>query len=126
MHIKNIKREILFLVICILAVSFGQVLLKIGVNEIGVISIEHLDFSILSKIITNKFIFIGLLFHAIIIPLWLFILLKSDVSFAYPLISLSYLLTSIIAYILLNEEITLYRWLGILIIIIGTYFIIKS
>lgn len=126
MKIKERKYEILFIIICILCVSFGQISLKAGVSQIEVIDLSHVDSKTLFNIITNKFIFLGLMLHAIIIPLWLFILLKSDISFAYPLISLSYLFTAILALTVLNEHITIYRWVGISIIVIGSYFIMKS
>ena len=57
--------------------------------------------------------------------LWLHILKNYPLSIAYPLTSLSYVFGMIGAWWIFHEAIPLSRWIGVAIIIIGIYFIIK-
>jgi len=50
---------------------------------------------------------------------WLFTLSSFEVSRAYPLLSLSFVVTALLSRWLLGEKIGSYRWLGICIICIG-------
>lgn len=49
-----------------------------------------------------------------------------DVSFMYPLLSLGYIVTAILAFVFIGENITLLRWAGIVVIIAGCFMITKS
>ncbi|MGL4909099.1 MAG: EamA family transporter [Bacteroidales bacterium] len=57
--------------------------------------------------------------------LWIYILKKYPFSIAYPLISLSYIFGMLAAMLVFNEEIPMSRWIGVVLIMSGVYFIIK-
>lgn len=56
---------------------------------------------------------------------WMYILKQYDFSVAYPLLGISYIIGLFSAYFILNESIPLTRWIGVIIIIIGVYFVAK-
>jgi len=127
---KGGKRMIalVLLSLCILLSVLGQIDLKKGMNEVGAInSIGALfDLGMLFKIVTNKFVFIGLVCYAISMIFWLGALSQLDVSFMYPMLSLGYVLTALLAMTFLGEHVTLERWIGIILILIGVYFVFCS
>ena len=57
--------------------------------------------------------------------LWMYILKKYDFSIAYPLTSISYIIGIFAASLFFHEAIPLTRWIGVIIIMIGVYFVIK-
>ena len=71
------------------------------------------------KILFTPKIIIGLILFASSALIWVIVLGKADVTYAYPLLSLGYILTTILSYTMLKEKITKNKILGIIIIIIG-------
>jgi drug/metabolite transporter (DMT)-like permease len=55
--------------------------------------------------------------------LWLLALSKLDISYAYPLLSSSFVFVAIMSRIFLNEAISWRRWLAILVICVGVVLI---
>jgi multidrug transporter EmrE-like cation transporter len=51
--------------------------------------------------------------------LWLLVLVKLDVSMAYPLISLGVVLTTVAGIFILGESVSIYKVLGVALVITG-------
>jgi drug/metabolite transporter (DMT)-like permease len=78
------------------------------------------------KIATNPNIIIGLLLYGLSFALWLVALSRLDVSLAYPLLSIGYIIMPFVAYLFLGEVLSILRIVGICIIIVGVYIVSKS
>lgn len=61
----------------------------------------------------------GMACYAISICVWMLVLGRAEVSLAYPLLSIGYVITAIIGYAFLGEQVTIHRILGIAIICVG-------
>jgi drug/metabolite transporter (DMT)-like permease len=115
---------ILFEVICNVA---AQITLKIGMSRIG-----HFDFHsgnivpITMQVIMSPWIITGIVIYIISMIVWLVILSRIEVSLAYPLTSLGYVLNAVIAYFLLSEQVTVLRFAGIVVILLGVFLVAKS
>lgn len=57
--------------------------------------------------------------------LWFYIIKHYPFSMAYPLVSLSYVFGMIAAIVFFHEPVNLTKWLGVLLIMAGCYFIAK-
>ena len=57
--------------------------------------------------------------------LWFYILKHFPFSMAYPMVSLSYVFGMIAAIIFFHEPVNLAKWVGVLLIMAGCYFIAK-
>lgn len=57
---------------------------------------------------------------------WLLTLSQIEVSKAYPILGLNFVLTTIIAKVFLAERVNSWRWLGIAMIILGAAMMAKS
>jgi drug/metabolite transporter (DMT)-like permease len=121
------ENEALILVITsVFAAAFGQILFKDAMRNIEISEMSDLfSLSVLIKIFSNGYILLGLFLYAGSTLLWLGALSKLDVSVAYPLVSLGYILTAIFALFFLHEKITSIRWLGIFLIVLGSILITK-
>lgn len=119
---KSTNNTMLLLVfISVFLAAIGQVAMKKGMDGID---INH--FIELTKILTQNYVWVGLSLYGISTIFWLVALSKLDLSYMYPMISLGYILTTIFAYGFLHENIGLYRWTGILLIIGGVILIVRS
>ena len=114
--------------ICIFAGAAGQICFKCGMSNID--KINNFDNLLNSKTIisiaTNNYIILGTLLYGTAFILWLGALSTLDISYMYPLLSLGYIITAIFAFLFIRENITLLRWLGILLIFAGSFLVTKS
>ncbi|WP_298818767.1 EamA family transporter [Chloroflexus sp.] len=98
----------------------GEVLLKIGMNEVTAkVGAFSLNPQVLWTTFTDWRVLLGfgLVFGGAIF--WLGVISRVDLSFAYPLLALNYVIILIPSRVLLNEPVTLMRLVGALIIVIG-------
>lgn len=75
---------------------------------------------------TNYYVLGGLLCYGISVLTWMFVLSKTEVSYAYPFLSVGYILSAIAGYYFFQEHISLSRMLGIAIICVGVIIIARS
>jgi drug/metabolite transporter (DMT)-like permease len=123
----GMKTAIIYILISVLAGAVGQLLLKKGMNSIGsvTLSLNQLS-SVLWKMITNPYVFIGLVFYFGAVIFWLAALSRVDLSYAYPFASLSYVIMLVASRIMFDEKITLSRLLGTVVIGIGVLLIYRN
>ena len=105
----------------------GQLSLKHGMSKIGNFSVSLATLPpVFLKAATNLHVLFGLLCYGLGFMVWLIVLSKADVSYAYPLISLGYVLTAVLAWVLFGEALNEHRLVGILIICLGVFLIARS
>ena len=103
-------------------------LLKIGMNQIS--SDEILSFAgardFFLAILKSPKVMTGLFLYGLSAVIWLIILSRVDLSFAYPMIGISYIFMLFISKFLLNEHVSPLRWIGAVVISIGVVIITRS
>ena len=120
-------RYIPLIVFGVLLNAFAQITLKQGMRVIGVFSFSFENIlPILIKVSVNPFIIAGLACYAVSVIVWLMVLSRVEVSFAYPLLSIGYIVTAFAGYLFFNENMGYVRWTGVIIICLGVYLITKT
>lgn len=115
----------LFTGICLNALA--QLLLKKGTNAIGAIHLTADNwFAVGLKLATQLPIIGGLTCYVISVFVWIVGLSRVDVTIAYPLLSLGYIINAIGAWYFLGEAVSAQRILAIFIIIVGVVLLTKS
>ncbi|MDD5241494.1 MAG: SMR family transporter [Sulfuricella sp.] len=105
----------------------AQLLLKAGTNAVG-----HFEFSrdnilpIGWQLATEPHIMGGLSFYVISVVVWIMALSRVEVSIAYPMLSIGYVVNALAAWWLFGEAVSLTRMAGIGIIIVGVYIVSRS
>jgi multidrug transporter EmrE-like cation transporter len=110
----------IYIFLTILLTVYGQVVLKWRMNLVGVLPEGIFDklFHLL-KLIFDPYIFSSF-FAAFLASLaWMAALTKFEISYAYPFMSLSFILVLMFSYIFLHEPLTLAKILGITLIMVG-------
>ncbi len=106
----------LLLVIGVVLSASGAILLKVGAVNI---SYSTNLVSVASQIILNWKIILGVLFYAIPVLIWIYLLKSIDVSYLQPLFASIYVITPLFAKWFLGEDLNPIKWIGISIVIIG-------
>lgn len=115
----------IFTGICLNAVA--QLLLKAGTNAVGAIHLTAENwFATGIKLATQLPILGGLSCYVLSLVVWIIGLSRVDVTIAYPLLSIGYIINAIGAWYFLGEAISLQRILAITIIIVGVAVLARS
>ena len=105
----------------------AQLLLKAGTNAVG-----HFEFSrdnivpVGWQLATEPHIMGGLTFYVISVVVWIMALSRVEVSIAYPMLSIGYVVNAMAAWWLFGEAVSLTRLAGIGVIIVGVYIVSRS
>lgn len=104
--------------------AIGQVILKVGANKLGELSLSlNTLYKDMINIIKVPQIILGIMLFTMSFLLWIKVLTKNELSNSYPLVSLSYILIMIMSVFLFKEEITLRKILGTGLIVLGVWVI---
>jgi multidrug transporter EmrE-like cation transporter len=93
--------------------------MKQGMRKFGEVTFDSNILMTIIKMFLLPNVLLGLFFYAISTVFWLIALSKIELSVAYPILSLGYILLMIISYFLLNESITFYKVIGTLLVVAG-------
>jgi multidrug transporter EmrE-like cation transporter len=105
----------------------AQLFLKEGMRRIGHFEFVWANFvPIALQVSMNVFVLAGLVCYVVSVGVWLMVLSRVEVSFAYPLLSVGYIVNAVAGYYLFQEDLSLTRITGILIICVGVYFVTRS
>ncbi len=123
-----LKPFLLILVAIFMSVT-AELLLKSGMdvirNEIGVLGLSNLVPG-LKRIITSPRILGGFGFFGIGALFWLAALSRVSLSWAYPMLSIGYILVLLFSAIVLREQVSMLRWAGVLVICLGIALVGRS
>jgi len=103
----------------------AMLLEKFGISQIGQFdSFDKLiNFETLSKVVSNFYIMSGIACSVLALIFWFGALSHFKVSYLVPLGGLSYILVAVLAYFTLGESISGMKWAGILLIVLGVFFL---
>jgi drug/metabolite transporter (DMT)-like permease len=114
--------------------ALGVIEVKKGVDEIVVRYKQREQktrmFKNILKMVGNAFVnkhfMLGLFLELVFFIGLLYLLGQKDVSFIWPLTSLSFVMTTLAARFLLNENVSTVRWAGVALIMVGAALITYS
>ncbi|MCU0805883.1 MAG: SMR family transporter [Burkholderiales bacterium] len=105
----------------------AQLLLKAGTNAVG-----HFEFTagnalpVGMKLAGQPSIVAGIACYVVSVVVWIMALSRVEVSIAYPMLSIGYVVNAIAAWYLFGEAVTPMRLVGIGIIILGVFIVARS
>lgn len=127
----HLQMNVLILILVAVALEVaGQSLYKAGLNQVpatasGLWTLAGL-MGFFWNTITRWRVLLGLVVYILEVLVWWVVLSKADVSYAFPLTSMSYVLLLVVAHFTLHEHIPPVRWLGAGAIMGGVYLITRS
>jgi len=113
---------ILFLIFCSsICDTLNQFFLKSAINSLNVSLsarlVEVIRF--VWALVLSPRVWLGFFFATVSLCLWLFVLSRVDLNFAFSLDSMHYILIAVVSRLFLNERVGAKRWFGTCLIIVG-------
>jgi multidrug transporter EmrE-like cation transporter len=79
------------------------------------------------EMFTNKFVWLGALFYVVAFWLWVKIINQMELSVAVPIFTgVIYVFTLIFAWYFFKEQMTIFKFLGTFLILLGIIFLLKK
>jgi multidrug transporter EmrE-like cation transporter len=105
----------------------AQLLLKAGSKAISGIAFNLANAgTLIERMALNPPILAGLTCYAISVVAWVMALSRVDVSVAYPMLSIGYVVNALAAWMLFSESLNMTRVAGIGVIIVGCWLVARS
>lgn len=120
-------RYIPLILFTVLTNAAAQIMLKRGMLSVGPFTLEGRKLiGTAVSILLNPFVVLGLCTFVISMTSHLVVLSRVELSYAYPFLSLAYVVVALYAYFVFREDLNAFRILGIALICAGTIFISRS
>jgi multidrug transporter EmrE-like cation transporter len=119
-------------------INFAIALFGIGLNAAAQIflklGVEKVDFDQVAKMNMPDKLFafiewpfmLGLTCYAISFCVWIVVLKRMELSMAYPLLSIGFIVSLFAGHLMFGEQITMIRILGVVLICLGVIFVSRS
>jgi drug/metabolite transporter (DMT)-like permease len=111
--------------IATLSAAIGEVLLSYGMRRQGEIDLTVPShwIDLITSVVRNPYVLAGVALLAVFFFLYLAALSWGDISYIMPLTAMSFIFVAIMARFFLHEDISIYRWVGTILIVIGIAFV---
>ena len=107
--------------------AIAQLLLKAGAGALAGIELRASNAMLIAgRLVLNAPIIGGLFCYAISVVVWILALSRVEVSVAYPMLSVGYVVNALAAWWLFGENLSAARLVGIGIILIGVWLVARS
>ena len=117
----------LLVIISVSAMTAAQLLLKKGVLVVGQFPQNLGDFlPFLAKAFTNAYVLAAMFFTLATALAWILAVSKAELSHIYPFMALSYVLVALFSLLIFKEDVNALRWVGIVVICVGVFFVSRS
>jgi len=114
---------------CVLLLVSGQILIKHGLNDMGGFTFSLNGGGLLreiGKLVRSLPIWAGLVVTGLSTLLWFDLISRVDLSYAYPMLSISYVVMLFASWLLLSESPSPIRWVGVVVICLGVFLVSRS
>lgn len=119
------NRAIIILALAIISGVIAQIVLKKGSLGLPDFSLQNF-WPITKEILRNKYLISWVFLGGVSAFLWMLAISKLELSFAFPAAqALSIILIVLLSYFFFAEVISLWRWIGIIFVIIGIFLMTK-
>lgn len=120
-------KTLVTMLVMVLCANVGDTMLKRGMNQIGVVELSRAGLAHAFRlIITNGTIWIGILFLIGFTVSYMTVMSWADYSYVMPAGSFGYALLTVLAVVFLHENVSLRRWIGVVLICIGVLLVSRT
>ncbi len=119
---------VLLIFVSVAMTTTAQILLKVGMSlpGVGQAIYEGKLADKLWAVVLNLPVVCGVVLYVGSLIVWLFVLAKVDVTYAYPFVGLGFLLTMAFGFLFLGEQLSLSRFSGTILVAAGVLLVGRS
>jgi drug/metabolite transporter (DMT)-like permease len=118
---------IAMILVSVALAAAAQLTLKSGMNQVtaehGTVTLSAASFR---AIATEPNVWAGFALFGLSAVMWIFVLSRTSLSFAYPFVALTYLLIALVDVFVLHEDVPPLRWVGLGLIMAGILVIART
>jgi drug/metabolite transporter (DMT)-like permease len=106
----------------------GQTLLKTGMTRVGPVDGARLrrPLQLALAVARTPAVVVGLSLYVASAVSWIYVLSRTDLSFAYPFLAVSYVAVTLVAVLGLKERFHLLQWAGVALVVAGVVLVALS
>lgn len=120
-------RAIILLVVAVSLSATAELLLKHGMTQVGVLSFSPGEFvPSLLRTFTNLFVLTGFCVSFAASIFWISVLSRVPLSYAYPMLSLSYAVVVFLSWLIFKEDVSGLRVAGVAVVCLGVLLVSQS
>ncbi|KPJ59452.1 MAG: hypothetical protein AMJ46_11070 [Latescibacteria bacterium DG_63] len=122
-------KNFLLIFTSVLIAVFGQLSMKHGISRANLVAGLGEISSVYGYFVsafTNPFVIMGFLLYGLSSLFWLIVLGRVELSYAYPLVSMGYVLAVFFSWLLFREHVSVIRIVGLVVICIGVTLLSRS
>lgn len=123
------SKSMVLVLIAVLLGVLGQLLLKMGMTQVGTLEFGGGLAGLVKtgiRVFSNLKVLGGFAAYGVSSLFWIVVLSKIDLSLAYPMLALNYVLVPLAASLFLSEQVPGLRWVGMVIVVIGVIVISRT
>ncbi|BBQ83228.1 TPA: EamA family transporter [Kluyvera ascorbata] len=83
-------------------------------------------FNLIYNILINPLLMLGIILYAIPAAIWIWLLRTMPLTLLQPALSLTYVISALLAVFLLHEHVSVLRWVGIFVIVFGVILVAQN
>jgi drug/metabolite transporter (DMT)-like permease len=120
---------IAMILVSVTLAAVAQLTLKHAMNEVNADLAPHrfaLNSMSLRAALTTPAVYLGLGLFGLSAVVWLAVLSRASLSFAYPFAALTYVLIVLFDLFVLNETVPPLRWVGVAFIVFGIFLVSRT
>lgn len=119
----NVRKYLVLLAVMCFG-SIGDALLSRGMKQLGPINLHH--WQEILRPMGNPWILVGILCLSMFFASYLTALSFADLSYVLPATALGYVLVTVIARFAFHENVSVWRWIGVLLISCGVGWVTRG
>lgn len=122
------NKALILVFLSVIIGTIGQLCIKAAMLKIGPVAFSTPAEMINSgwQIMRQPLIWVALPLYGIGFIIWAVVLSRLQLSFAYPLLAIGYLVNPLAAMVFFDEQIPPIRWIGIVVIMVGIVLVGRS
>lgn len=110
----------MYIALTVIMTVYGQIVIKWRLSKLGALPDAFTEkMTFLLKAVFDPYIFSSFVAAFLASLAWMAAVTRFEISYAYPFMSLAFVLVLILGYYLFSEPITLYKVLGMTLIVAG-------
>jgi drug/metabolite transporter (DMT)-like permease len=124
---ENLVALVSLILVSVTLAALAQLTLKAGMNQVtdssGTVTVSATS---IKAIVTNLLVWGGLALFGVSATVWIFVLSRTSLSFAYPFVALTYLIIVLVDRFVLHESVPPVRWAGVGLIMAGIVLVSRT
>lgn len=116
-----------YIIMTVVMTVYSQLIMRWQVEAAGPLPLDgYGKFSYILSLLLNPWVISGILATFLAGVSWMLVMTKFEISYAYPFISLNYILVLVAGFVLFHESVSLPKLIGSALVILGIIVIAKG